>query len=150
MTEAGTQNVADRCADLAGIRRGFVPVPPCRQKYVSRGEDAVGHVFHPHVQIDGARGDGAVRHSGIFRAGTVPPWASVSPPRALIALSPSEPSWPVPDKMTPIASSARLEATESKNASIGVTMRGASDASCRNNRRPSRSSATAPAGITRT
>ncbi len=87
MTEAGAQNVADHRADLVAIRLGFVHVP-CRQTYVSRGEDAVGHVFYPHVEVDGARGHGAVRHSGIFRAGTVTALGECQPTSRLDRLEP--------------------------------------------------------------
>ena len=57
--------------------------------------------------------------------GAVPslPWARVMPPRVLIALRPSAPSWPVPDSTMPTASSPRSVARLSKKSSIGAASR---------------------------
>ena len=44
-------------------------------------------------------------------------WDIVRPPSAFIALTPLEPSLPVPDSITPIANSFFLSAKDSKNKS---------------------------------
>ena len=76
------------------------------------------------------------------------PWARVRPPRALIALRPSAPSWPVPDSTTPMTSSPRSVARLSKNSSIGVASRGTSGAKGRRRSRPCPRVATWPGGMT--
>ena len=46
-------------------------------------------------------------------------WAKVTPPAALIALSPRVPSDPVPERTTPMAAVLRSSARELKNSSMG-------------------------------
>ena len=46
-------------------------------------------------------------------------WAKVIPPLALIACSPSVPSEPIPERMTPMARLCLSSASEHRNPSIG-------------------------------
>ena len=78
-------------------------------------------------QVDDAGGDGA-RRACRRCSGAQPslPWAMVMPPHSLIALRPSDPSLPVPDRTMPMAFSRSSVARELKKLSIGRCSRGAS------------------------
>src|SRR5262249_49205362 len=81
---------------------------------------ARGHVLDRQNEIDNAGGNRRVRHACLQGAGTVPPWAKVRPPRSLIALMPSVPSLPPPERRMPTDASPSSSASELKKTSIGL------------------------------
>ena len=66
--EAGPQDIADLGLDREFTGRGDTFVALRCQTLAPRSQDALGHLFHAHEQVNSAGGDGAVGHVGILRA----------------------------------------------------------------------------------
>ena len=102
---------ANRASSAAGVppvvRRGIrhIGVPANPYKFVD-------YAVRRQDEIHAAGGHGGLRHG--VELGGVASCANVTPPAALMASTPAEPSEPVPDRITPIARFPHSAATTEK------------------------------------